>query len=238
MEESRVHHPVVSETGPFALQDDDLDDGALLRRIAGGDEAAVVTLYDRHAALVFGTAVRFLRDREAAADVVQETFLLAWQRAGQFDTARGTIAGWLIGIARNRAIDRLRAERRRPSSVPGFGSASDGAATTAERASPAADEPAAVVDRRWLRALLATALGEMRGWEREVLVLAYDHDLSQAEIAGQLRLPIGTVKSRTRRALARLRAYLGDVPDLRAGAGPVGPPGAGRTTATAAENDR
>jgi RNA polymerase sigma-70 factor (ECF subfamily) len=202
---------------PPARGDDDLDDGALVRRVAGGDEAAFMSVYDRHAVLLFGTTLRFLRDRDAAAEVVQETFLAAWQRAAQFDAARGSIAGWLIGIARNRALDRLRADGRRPrlvSADDARGSSEEGSAVP-ERAGPRADEPEAAAARRWLRALLRTSLDEMRPDEREVLVLAYDRELSQAEIAVRLGLPIGTVKSRTRRALSRLRAYLADVPDLR-----------------------
>jgi RNA polymerase sigma-70 factor (ECF subfamily) len=204
---------------PETRGDDDLDDGALVRRVAGGDEAAFMTLYDRHATLLFGASFRFLRDRDAAAEVVQETFLAAWQRASQFDAARGTISGWLLGIARNRALDRLRAEGRRPRSVGsgGFDSSSLEAGIARDGVAPEADEPEATAGRRWLRALLRTSLAGMRTEEREVLVLAYDRDLSQAEIADRLGLPIGTVKSRTRRALARLRAVLADVPDLRDG---------------------
>lgn len=225
---------------PETPGDEDLDDGALVRRVAGGDETAFMSLYDRHAVLLFGTALRFLRDRDAAAEVVQETFLAAWQRAAQFDAARGSIAGWLIGIARNRALDRLRAERRRPRSVPddSFHSPSEEARTSRDWAAPNADEPEAAVDRRWLRALLRTTLGEMRAEEREVLVLAYDRELSQAEIADRLALPIGTVKSRTRRALARLRAYLADVPDLRARTRAFGVLGSDRATSAASEHDR
>lgn len=202
---------------PETPGDDDLDDGALVRRVAGGDEAAFMTLYDRHATLLFGASLRFLRDRDAAAEVVQETFVAAWQRAAQFDAARGSITGWLVGIARNRALDRLRAEQRRPRPVPadGFRPSSDEARHVPDWAAPDSDEPAATADRRWLRSLIRTSLAGMRAEEREVLVLAYDRDLTQAEIAERLGLPIGTVKSRTRRALARLRACLADVPDLR-----------------------
>ena len=202
--------------------DDDVDDGILAARIAGGDEGAFMTVYDRHADLLFGTALRFLRDREAAAEIVQEAFLAVWQRAAQFDPAHGSIGGWALGIARNRALDRLRAEARRPVSVraPGAdhptGEAVDFMDWAAGRtAGPEADEPAAELDRRWTRALLRTTLSQMRTEEREVLVLAYDGDLSQAEIADRLSLPIGTVKSRTRRGLARLRLSLAAVPDLR-----------------------
>jgi RNA polymerase sigma-70 factor (ECF subfamily) len=204
--------------------DGDLDDGVLAGRIAGGDEGAFMTVYDRHADLLFGTALRFLRDREAAAEIVQETFLAIWQRTAQFDPAHGSIGGWALGIARNRALDRLRAEARRPRSVreagsdPLLGDAGDIMDWAGSRlVGPERDEPAAEVDRRWTRALLRTALSQMRAEEREVLVLAYDGDLSQAEIADRLSLPIGTVKSRTRRALARLRVYLSAVPDLRPG---------------------
>ena len=129
----------------------------------------------------------------------------------------------MLGIARNRSIDRLRSEARRPKIVraaadPDGGDASDPLAW-ASRTLQAADreEPATEVDRRWVRALLASSLAEMRPDEREVLVLAYDHGLSQSEIATRLGVPIGTVKSRTRRALAGLRNRLEGVPDLRPG---------------------
>jgi RNA polymerase sigma-70 factor (ECF subfamily) len=225
---------------PETPGDDDLDDGSLVRRVAGGDEAAFMTLYDRHATLLFGASLRFLRDRDAAAEVVQETFLAAWQRAAQFDAARGTITGWLVGIARNRALDRLRAEGRRPRSVQsnGLNSSTDEAGMGRDGVAPEADEPEAMADRRWLRALLRTSLAEMRTEEREVLVLAYDRDLTQAEIADHLGLPIGTVKSRTRRALARLRTFLADVPDLHGAGRRDGVREAGRTWPAGREGDR
>lgn len=200
-------------------------DGALLERLARGDEAAFMTVYDRYADALFGTAFRFLHDREAAAEVVQESFLALWRRARQFDAAAGTLAGWLLGIGRNQAIDRLRAEARRPQLLQPTQSghaALDRAGgengldwASARLAAPRADEPPEETDRRWLRALLRTTLSEMRPEEREVLVLAYDQGLSQSDIAARLGVPIGTVKSRTRRALLHLRDRLGSVPGIR-----------------------
>jgi len=214
------------QPGP-SHNDDDLGRGdqELLERVARGDEAAFMTVYDRYADPLFGTALRFLRDRETAAEVVQETFLALWRRARQFDAEAGSLGGWLLGIGRNQAIDRLRSEARRPQPLRPSAAAQanengrgagDGLEWANTRlAAPSADEPPEWLDRRWLRALLRTTLSEMQPDEREVLVLAYDHGLSQSEIAERLGVPIGTVKSRTRRALLRLRARLGDVPDLR-----------------------
>ena len=206
------------------------DDRALASRIARGDDSAFMTIYDRYGDMLFGTAMRFFRDRDTAADVVQETMLAVWRRSEQFDPDHGSFGAWMMGIARNRSIDRLRAEARRPKIVrPGSDAASE-----AEIADPVAwagralvaadrDEPATEADRRWVRALLATTMADMRPEDRAVLVLAYDHGLSQSEVAARLGVPIGTVKSRTRRALAGLRDKLADVPDLRAG----GPSAAG-----------
>jgi RNA polymerase sigma-70 factor, ECF subfamily len=222
--------------------DRDPDDGLLLRRVAGGDEAAFMTLYDRHADALFGTTVRFLRDRESAAEVLQDVFVAIWQRADQYDPRFGSAFGWLLGIARNRSIDRLRAEARRPRAVhawtgdPDSSDAVDLLDWADRRRDPSTEgDPVVEADRRWTRSLVRTTLAEMPPDERQVVVLAYDHALSQSEIADRLGMPIGTVKSRTRRALARLRSRLADVPDLRPGQG-IDPAGAGATRP--AERDR
>ena len=200
------------------------DDRALASRIARGDDGAFMTVYDRYGDMLFGTALRFFRDRDTAADIVQETMMAVWRRSDQYDPEHGSLGAWMLGIARNRSIDRLRAEARRPKVVRpaadsgGASDASDplawtGLALVAEER----DEPATEADRRWIRSLLSTTMSEMRAEERDVLVLAYDHGLSQSEIAERLGVPIGTVKSRTRRALAGLRDRLQGVPDLRPG---------------------
>jgi RNA polymerase sigma-70 factor (ECF subfamily) len=183
------------------------DDRALARRIAAGDEGAFELAYDRHGSLVFGSLVRFLGDREAAAEVAQDAFLALWRRASSFDPAAGSLPGWLLSIARNRAIDRLRGEARRPS----LGSA--------ELLDDLHDDdpwrnPAAIADRRWADSIVRTFVSELPEGERRVMVLAYAEGLSQQTIADRLDMPIGTVKSRTRRGLARLRTRLVDVPGL------------------------
>lgn len=198
------------------------DDGLLIGRVAAGDEGAFMTLYDRHADALFGTTVRFLRDRESAAEVLQDVFVAIWQRADQYDPRAGSVLGWLLGIARNRSIDRLRAEARRPRAVHAWSADPDAPDAVdlvdwagRRHGATAEGDPVVEVDRRWTRALVRTTLADMPPDERQVVVLAYDRALSQSEIAVRLGLPIGTVKSRTRRALARLRARLVDVPDLR-----------------------
>ena len=206
-----------------------LGDAALVARIAAGDERALMAAYDRHGDAVFGVAVRFLSDREAAAEIAQEVFLTLWRRAARFDVAAGSLLAWLFGITRHRALDRLRLESRRPRLV-GAGdrdSLSDderlgravhaghgaGRGEDAEGMEGAGD-PALEIDRRWAGSVVRGALSEMPDWQRQVLVLAYDHGLTQVEIAGRLGVPLGTVKSRTRRGLAALRERLVGIPGL------------------------
>jgi RNA polymerase sigma-70 factor, ECF subfamily len=203
----------------------DLDDAALAARIASGDEGAFAVAYDRHSAFVFSSVARFLGDRETAGEVVQDAFVTLWRRAVQFDAASGSLLTWLLAIARHRAIDRLRAEGRRPSrdaiSLDAVGP--DGRPTrTVERgeAAPelvadAATDPTTIASRRWVQAIVRSGIAELPEQEREVLLLGYALDLSQSQIAARLDWPIGTVKSRTRRALAQLRARLGNLPELR-----------------------
>ena len=205
-------------------------DGDLMARVAAGDEAAFATIYDRTIDTVFGSVARFLSDREAAAEVVQEAYLAVWRQADRYAQGSGTLAGWILAIARNRAIDRLRAAARRPVIVhasPSVESASDLDADAEDRLlasgrpvmmPPEDHDPEAAAARRWLVAVVRTALSGMPPHERKVLELAYDDGLTQAEIADRLGWPLGTVKTRTRRAFSTLRALLEGVPDV----GPVG----------------
>jgi len=180
--------------------------------------------YDRHADIVYGSLVRFLGDPDAAEDVVQETFVALWQRSHQFDPRVGSLLGWLLAIARNRAIDRLRAASRRPqlavrwtgrSAHRDRGPVADPLAGLSDREGGSSDDdPEAAAARGWARSVVRAALSAMPDAERQVLRLAYDAGLSQSEIAGHLGQPLGTVKTRTRRALAELRAVLDAVPDL------------------------
>ena len=196
------------------------EDSGLVRAVASGSEDALVQLYDRYAGAVYATARRLTTDRGLAEDVVQETFLALWNRAEQYDPAMGSLPAWLLTIARNRTIDRLRALGRRPPTVPVSDVAlpDEGDTAALERliaggevvgAGQPVMGPAALLAETELRTSLAEALAELPEVERAVLVLAYRDELSQSEIAEKLGWPIGTVKTRTRRALLRMRNALG-----------------------------
>jgi RNA polymerase sigma-70 factor (ECF subfamily) len=200
----------------------ELDDARLVGRIAAGDEAAFVIAYDRHAGFLFGSVVRFLGDRETAAEIVQDAFVTLWRRARQFDARSGSLLTWLLAIARHRAIDKLRAEGRRPvrdairlDSLTADGATSSGSRPDVppELIADAETDPGTVASRRWTQAVVRAGIAELPEHEREVIVLGYALDLSQTQIAERLAWPLGTVKSRTRRALAQLRANLSGIGD-------------------------
>ena len=196
-----------------------LDDAALVRELVGGSELALATLYDRYGDAIFASAYRLTTDRGIAEEVVQETFLALWNRAELFDPAVGSLPAWLHAIARNRAVDRLRAAGRRPRLVVTASGATDESESqsleramasgtlVAGAAQPPGPEQAA--DAAGLRDSIRTAIGAMPDQERIVILLAYQEQLSQTEIAARLDWPLGTVKTRTRRALLRLREALG-----------------------------
>jgi RNA polymerase sigma-70 factor (ECF subfamily) len=204
-------------------------DSELMARVAAGDHEAFATLYDRHVRAVYGAVLRYLRDPAAAEEVVQETYLAMWQQPDRYAADKGSLVGWLLSIARNRAIDRLRAASRRPQLVRLDLVPSDGSESDLERlmalgrpvgSGATADEPSDVAERRWVQALVRAALDGMSVQERQVLLLAYDDGLTQTEIAERLGWPLGTVKTRTRRAMLRLRALLESVPDIGPWAAP------------------
>ena len=196
------------------------DDYALVRELVGGSEVALSTLYDRYGEAIFATAYRLTADRGIAEEVVQETFLALWNRAELFDPAAGSLPAWLHAIGRNRAVDRLRAAGRRPrlvsvssslapdeSETQGLERAVANGTVVAGAAQPPSPEQAA--DAAGLREAIRTAIDGMPDHERTVILLAYQDQLSQTEIADRLDWPLGTVKTRTRRALLRLREVLG-----------------------------
>jgi RNA polymerase sigma-70 factor (ECF subfamily) len=195
------------------------DDAALVTAVAAGSEDALAALYDRHAAAIHATALRLAGDRRVAEDVVQEVFLTLWNRAEHFDPRRGSLPAWLGTIARNRAVDRLRAAGRRPRLVSlGGGPNDESPGEALERAAESgrvrdgfdAADPVSVLEAAEARTAINAALATMPGPEREAILLAYRDDLTQSEIAERLGWPLGTVKTRTRRALARLRGALAD----------------------------
>ena len=198
-----------------------IPDEVLVRQLIDGSEAALAVLYDRHSATVYAAAVRVGRDPGMAADVVQETFLALWDRAELFDPALGSLRAWLHTIARNRAVDRLRSSRRhdRAASFSSFGGATEGeddgsltewlvASGSPVAMAGAEPSPEAAIRDRETRRSLAAALATLEPNERQVIELAYAAGLSQSEVAEQLGWPLGTVKTRTRRALRRLRDHL------------------------------
>ena len=216
------------------------DDAALVREIADGSQIALAALYDRHADAVYAAASRLTNDRHVAEEVVQETFLALWNRAELFDPAAGSLAAWLHAIARNRTVDRLRAAGRRPNLVPLSSTTADGEQDSAalERlvatgrvlgGSDIGPGPERALESTELRETLQAALEGMPDPERTVIVLAYREELSQSEIATRLGWPLGTVKTRTRRALLRLREVLVSEYGERLGAD-VGPVPVGQGT--------
>jgi RNA polymerase sigma-70 factor (ECF subfamily) len=186
-------------------------DRLVAERIAAGDEDAFALAYDRYADLLYGSLLRFTGDREVTAEIVQDAFMALWRRAHQFDERAGTLAGWLLAIARHRAVDVHRAQVRRPRLA---GGEDDDSLRPALDDSNLGDDPHAVAARRWLQAVVRTAVSELPDDERTVLTLAYSSGLSQSEISASTGLPLGTVKSRTRRAMAHLRTRLADWPGL------------------------
>jgi RNA polymerase sigma-70 factor (ECF subfamily) len=199
--------------------DEPIADGCLLRELIGGSEAAFAALYDRYSASIFATAQNKSRDRAVAADVVQETFLTLWNRAEQFDPSRGSLIAWLSTIARNRTVDHLRSAGHRlaPAPFSAFGGADavEGSTTDwLERAgelvggSMPEPEPEIVLTSRETRETIAAGLASLGSRERLVMLLAYQEGLTQSEIAARLGWPIGTVKTRMRRAHRQLRALL------------------------------
>jgi RNA polymerase sigma-70 factor (ECF subfamily) len=191
----------------------------LVRELVRGSEAALSTLYDRYGEAIFASAYRLTADRGIAEEVVQETFLTLWNRAELFDPTAGSLAAWLHAIGRNRAVDRLRAAGRRPrlvalssgspdeSETQGLERAVATGTVVAGAAQPPGPEEAA--DAAGLREAIRAAMTTMPDQERTVILLAYQEELSQTEIADRLDWPLGTVKTRTRRALLRLREALG-----------------------------
>ena len=185
---------------PEHSHDNDIE---LLKAIAAKDDAALGQLYDRYRLILFGVLMRILNNREEAEDVLQEVFLQVWRRAADFDENRGRPFTWLVTLARSRGIDRLRglASRARVAMAITGAGASEGP----EEASDAAND--AIRSERV--GAVNSALAELPEDQRKPLVLAYFDGLTQSEIATKLGVPLGTVKTRMRTAMIKLRESFG-----------------------------
>jgi len=178
------------------------EDVALIRRMCDADETALGALYDRWMRSLYSLVFHLLKDADEAEDVVEETFWQAWRKASSYEPSRGAVSTWLLTIGRRRALDRLRAKgRRREESLTQEGG------VLADMIAPGPD-PSAVAEASERRTHVVAALRELPEEQREVLELGYFQGLSQAEIADATGQPLGTVKTRMRLAMQKLREPL------------------------------
>jgi RNA polymerase sigma-70 factor, ECF subfamily len=175
---------------------------ALMARVETRDADALAELYDRIGGRLLGLAQRILGAGGEAEEVVQEVFLFAWRAASSFDPSRGSVLTWLLIATRSRAIDRLRA--RRPASRPEIRSLEE---IPGEGPAAADDVEKASSGRQW-ETLCRSAIGKLPQDQRQALELAYFEGLTQQEIAARTATPLGTVKTRVRLGLMKLREHL------------------------------
>jgi RNA polymerase sigma-70 factor, ECF subfamily len=188
--------PLTPESPPAAVA---LSDRDLVNRLRAGDTGALATLYDRYAAMVYTLALKMLANPAEAEDLTQDVFVNFWQQQ-KYNPDRGSVGSYLATFTRSRAIDRLRVSSGRAAILQRF----QRITAAASKAPGPLDHVTLTEQRQHLRA----ALDQLPPTEREVLEIAYFQGLSQSEIAAQLGIPLGTVKSRCRQGLIRLRTLL------------------------------
>ena len=181
----------------------DVELGLLISSVAAGNQSALAELYDRSSRVAFGLIVRVLGDAAMAEEVTLDVYTQVWRQAKAYDSSRGTPLAWLLTIARTRAIDRLRSgkqERQRSEPLE--------SADTVKAASGDPEESSVLSEQQ---RIVQGALAALSADQREVIELAYFQGLSQSEIATTLGQPLGTVKTRTRLGLIKLRETLGPI---------------------------
>jgi RNA polymerase sigma-70 factor (ECF subfamily) len=177
------------------------DWAALVRSIAAGDQLALHALYDRAHRLVFTLILRITANRETAEELTVDVFHDVWRRASGYDAANGTVLGWIMNQARSRAIDRLRFESRKKRS--------HGGDAQQQPEAEAAADPRDVIELREQGELLRAALAVLTPAERQAIETTFFGGLTHAEAAERLDLPLGTIKTRIRSGLHKLRHALG-----------------------------
>ena len=198
---------------PAPARTDPANDGELLRRVAGGDAAALADLYDRHAGAVFSLGLRIVRDEVEAGRVVQQVFAHAWQQASRYDPARASVAGWLLETARGTSIDRIRDGRR---GVAAAAESPDGgdASAPADVATLVLPSPAGTQGYDACTAeeagRLREALGELPALQRIAIEMAYFEGLTPTAIAAQLEQTEETINDRLLTGLTSLQSALED----------------------------
>jgi RNA polymerase sigma-70 factor, ECF subfamily len=181
----------------------DLPDDQLVARMSDGDVDALNVLYDRYARAVFSFAVRIVRDGRIAEEVMQEAFMRTWQQSGRFELNRGNYASWLLSITHNLAIDEVRKSQRRPQKadmvdITDVLRSEVDTTVNIEEAAEASE----------LRDRIRTAMGHLPEAQRRTIELAYFEGLSQREVAAFLNEPLGTIKTRMRLGMQKLKDIL------------------------------
>jgi RNA polymerase sigma-70 factor (ECF subfamily) len=175
-------------------------DRRALEGMARGEHGALAELYDRHGRLVYSLALRVLRDQGDAEDVVQDVFSQAWRQASRYESSRGPVVAWLMNLARSRAIDRLRSRRARPET-----GADDAEVARMPDLAPPIDDQLALSDQA---ERIRAAVEQLSLLQRVAIELAFYEGLTHVEIAERLELPLGTVKTRIRQGLSKLKERL------------------------------
>lgn len=188
----------------------DLPDDQLVNRMSQGDVDALDVLYDRYARVVFSFAVRIVHDSRIAEEVLQEAFMRSWQQSGRFELNRGNFASWLLSITHNLAIDEVRKSQRRPQKAD-MVDITD--VLRSEVDSTVNIEEAAEATE--LRGVIRDAMDQLPVAQRRAIELAYFEGLSQREIAAFLNEPLGTIKTRMRLGMQKLKDVLSEQEGLR-----------------------
>jgi RNA polymerase sigma-70 factor (ECF subfamily) len=178
--------------------DNRISDEGLVSAMAAGDQDALATLNQRYGRALSAVAARILRDEADAEEVAADVLWQLWREAARFDRGRGSVGAWIMMTVRSRAIDRLRARKAREPR----------AGDPAEPAAAVTNDPSNEIHSAERRSKVEGALATLNDGERDLLRLAYFSDLSQSEIAERTSIPLGTVKSRMRAGLIRLRDTL------------------------------